>query len=59
MYVTVKSSPQVLPFQEILHYVQDDKLFVYCHSEALPKNLPEGWFTAEYKRKKYVFGVKV
>lgn len=45
--ITVRSSPTVLPFQAILHYVQDDRYT--CHSELLAKNLPEVSITAEYK----------
>ena len=36
----IKSSPTVLPFQAVLHCVQDDRLFDYCHSEPFGEESP-------------------
>ena len=36
------------PCLRLLHFVRNDVLDIKCHSEPWAKNLPEGWFSAEY-----------
>ena len=36
------------PRLRLLHFVRNDVLDIKCHSEPWAKNLPEGWFSAEY-----------
>ena len=49
----ITSSPTVLPFQAILHYVQDDRLFDYRHVER-KRNISRkgGIFRSLYKKTK-------